>query len=471
MLITFVLVYLLITLIIGGLASRKVKNTADFALAGRNMPLAIAGSALFATWFGSETLMGASSEFVENGLIGVIEDPFGASLCLVLVGAFFARPLYKLNILTLNDFFRLRFGRRAEFISALLMVPSFFSWIAGQIVAMAFVLSLLLEEYNVGFYHGVVICTIIVVFYTYTGGMWAVSITDFIQTFMIVAGMIFLTIVFLQQAGGWQKVASQQPEGFFRFFPEGNWRSVTHYIAAWLTLGLGSIPGQDIFQRVMSAKNENTAVRSAYLGGFLYISIGVLPLIIGLCGKVMHPELQGLDSQTILPKMVLDYSGIWIKVLFFGALISAILSTASGAILAPATVIAENLIRPTFGHLTDTQLLKIMRLSVIVVATISAGLACLSSNIYELVGLSSSFTLVSLFAPLAAGIYWKKTSRFGAILSMLVGMTVWIFCEILQTETPAGLIGLAASIISLIAGVYLRPDNSYEVFSSLQKKQ
>ena len=106
-LLTSIIIYLVITLLIGFWASRKVNNTKDFVVAGRQLPTYMAAAALFATWFGSETIMGASSEFVEHGLIGVIEDPFGAALCLILVGAFYARPLYRMNILTFNDFFKL----------------------------------------------------------------------------------------------------------------------------------------------------------------------------------------------------------------------------------------------------------------------------------------------------------------------------------------------------------------------------
>lgn len=143
MLLTFVFLYLLATLGIGFWASRKVKTTKDFVVAGRQLPLFVAASALFATWFGSETIMGASSEFAENGLLGVMEDPFGAALCLLLIGIFFARPLYRLNILTFNDFFRMRFDRRTEVISAIVMIPSYFGWIAAQLVALAIILNVL----------------------------------------------------------------------------------------------------------------------------------------------------------------------------------------------------------------------------------------------------------------------------------------------------------------------------------------
>ncbi len=213
MLIAFVVLYLLGTIAIGYWASRQVRTAQDFALAGRRMPLIVAASALFATWFGSETIMGASSEFLERGLLGVIEDPFGAALCLILVGAFYARPLYRMKILTFNDFFRLRYDRRTEVLSAVFMVPSFFSWIAAQLVALAIVMHVLV---GLPIPWGIWLCTLIVVIYTYIGGMWAVSITDFVQTIMIVAGLLALAIQLVGDAGGLQQVVARTPEGFFR---------------------------------------------------------------------------------------------------------------------------------------------------------------------------------------------------------------------------------------------------------------
>ncbi|MCB0307667.1 MAG: sodium:solute symporter, partial [Calditrichaeota bacterium] len=143
MLLTFIACYLVVTLVIGFWAARRVKSSGDFALAGRRLPMMLAGPALFATWFGSETVMGAPSVFVAEGVLGIIEDPLGAALCLFLAGVLVARPLYKLDILTFNDFYRLRFGRATELVSALFMVPSYFGWIAAQMVAMAILLNVL----------------------------------------------------------------------------------------------------------------------------------------------------------------------------------------------------------------------------------------------------------------------------------------------------------------------------------------
>ncbi len=448
MLLSFIAIYLLLTLLIGWWASKKVKNTRDFVIAGRQLPLFVAASALFATWFGSETILGASSEFVNHGLIGVIEDPFGAALCLVLVGLFFARPLYQMNILTFNDFFRIRFNRKVEFLSAVFIVPSYFGWIAAQLVAMAIILTTLtgwpLEV-------GITLCTIVVVIYTYVGGMWAVSITDTIQTVMIIGGLLFLAVVMFYEVGTWERIWAATPPDFFRFTPKTDFQSIIEYIAAWITIGLGSIPQQDVFQRVMAAKDEDTSVRASLLSGAMYLTIGLIPLFIGLCGKIVYPQIQHEDPQMIIPQMVLEYGNPALQVLFFGALLSAILSTTSGAILAPATVIGENLIKPYFSQISDKSLLQVMRLAVVFVAVCSALLAIYEGNIYDLVAQSSSLSLVSLFIPLTFGLYWKKASSAGAISSMIIGMTVWIYFEFIQiTAIPGLILGGMASLIAMI---------------------
>lgn len=462
MLLTFIVLYLLATIGIGLWAGRRVKSTNDFVLAGRGLPMIVVATALFATWFGSETIMGSSSEFVDGGLLAVIKDPFGAGLCLLLVGLFFARPLYKLNILTFNDLFRHRFSRRTELLSAIFMVPSYFGWIAAQLVAMAVILKTII---GVSLVSGIAICVVIVVFYTYVGGMWAVSITDFIQSIMILLGLAVLAVSLYQQVGGFEPLIAAQPEGFFRFVPEFKWSNIAIYVSAWITVGLGSIPQQDIFQRVMSAKSANTAARASYLSAAMYIVIGCVPLFIGLCGRYLYPDIQDNEAQMTIPLIVLQHSALPLQILFFGALLSAILSTTSGAILAPATVIGENIIKPVFKTLSDKQLLLVMRLSVIFVALCSGGMALRDSNIYHLAEISSSLSLVSLFIPMAAALYWRRASEKGALLSILLGMLAFLFFEYAwPNELPANLPGLAASVLGMVLGSLLFPDDSRIMF-------
>ncbi len=464
-----------ITVAVGWWAGRRVKSAADFAVAGKQLPMFMAACALFATWFGSETVMGASSRFVDEGVQGIIEDPFGASLCLVLAGVLVAKPLYKLNLLTFSDFFKLRFNKTTEVVSAFFMVPSYFSWIAAQLVA----LGILLQTVGgIDRHWGIIICTLIVLFYTYMGGMWSVAITDFVQTIVIVVGLLILAGSIVIEIGGFQRmVAAIPPEktDFFRFFPKGNSISIMQWIAAWMTIGLGSIPQQDVFQRVMGAKSERASVLACYTSGAMYLTVALIPLVISLGASILHPELAAGDKQELIPNMVLQHYGLPMQILFFGALMSAILSTASGAMLAPATVIGENLIKEFYRkELTDKELLRTMRIALVAVAVVTGGIAVWRNDIFELVSESSAFSLVSLFVPLIAGLYWKRATSTGAIASMIVGILVWLgtqwflpkvdesvptpenptFGEFIGHVTPV-LWGFMASIVAMVVGSLL----------------
>ncbi|MBL7824994.1 MAG: sodium:solute symporter family protein [Saprospiraceae bacterium] len=479
MLLAFILLYLVGTVLVGWWASRKVKTAADFVVAGKHLPMYMVACALFATWFGSETVMGASAEFAQHGLLGVIEDPFGAALCLLLAGLLIARPLYNLNILTFNDFFKIRFGRTAELTSAILMVPSYFSWITAQIVALAIVMN---AVSGLDYVWGVVLCTSMVLLYTYIGGMWSVTVTDFVQTIAIIIGLLALMAEVVGAVGGWGKMLDAAPEGFFQFFPENKPINMVHWVAAWMTIGLGSVPQQDVFQRVMSARSMKASVMACYMSSLMYLTVAALPLIICYGGRILYPELLEGDTQMMIPQMVLKHSGLGIQILFFGALISAILSTCSGAMLAPATVIGENLVKPLYKNMTDAGLLRIMRYSVIGVAAISGSMALMRNNIYELVGESSAFSLVSLFVPLIAGLYWKRATGIGAIAAMVTGISVWAITNFtlpalaesgtlsenaqFWAEVPPMLYGFGASILGMLGGSLLFKSHAQQTLSS-----
>lgn len=453
MLLFSIIGYLLITVFIGYWASRRVKTSGDFMLAGRSLPILLSSSALFATWFGSETVFGASSEFLKGGLYAVIEDPFGAALCLVLFGLFFARKLYAMNLLTLGDFFKVRFGKRAELLSSALMAPPYVGYIAAQLVAMGLILNVVS---GLDVWVGVVASAFVVTFYTYIGGMWAISVTDFVQSVIIVFGLAVLAYVLADKAGGVAVVFQDVNPKNFRFLPKPEWRDITAYLAAWSVLGLGSIPSQDVFQRSMSSGSANTAVRSCYYAAALYLTIAMLPLFISLCTKHLFPDQVAGDTQLTLAMMVLQHTNLAVQILFFGSLLSAIMSTTSSAILAPAAIFSENLVRPLMGGLNDRQMLWLMRGSVLLFSALATVMACVRTNIYDLVGESSVISMVTLLAPLVFGLYWRRTNAFGAMLSMSVGFVAWLFFEFVVDSDVHSLVpATTLSIIALLVGSLL----------------
>jgi solute:Na+ symporter, SSS family len=299
----------------------------------------------------------------------------------------------------------------------------------------------------------VVISAFVVTFYTYIGGMWAISITDLIQSIVIIGGLAVLAVVLTVKAGSVSEVMAEASPDTFRFLPNGDFKEIVTYFAAWSVLGLGSIPSQDVFQRVMSSGSVNTAVRSCFIAATMYLTIAMLPLFISLCIKHLYPDFMPEDAQLALPTMVLTHAALPVQVLFFGSLLSAIMSTTSSAILAPAAIFSENLVKPLSNNkLSDKQLLMVTRLSILGFSVIATVMACVRSNIYELVGESSILSLVSLFAPLVFGLYWGRTTSAGALLSMIFGTFTWFVFEWFDTSWPALVPALLVSIIALIIG-------------------
>jgi solute:Na+ symporter, SSS family len=449
LLLASIILYLIMTVLIGFWASRKVRDSGDYLLAGRSLPLMLSSAAMFATWFGSETVFGASSEFLKGGLYGVIEDPFGAALCLVLFGAFFARKLYNLNLLTLGDYFKIRYGKSTELTASLFLALPYIGYIAAQLVAMGLIVNVVT---GIVIWQAVLVCAVVVTLYTYVGGMWAISITDFIQSIIIIGGLLLVSFILADKAGGVSVVLSKVPRQDLRFLPSLEGKEIVAYLAAWSVLGLGSLPSQDVFQRAMSSGSARTAVRSCYVAAFLYLTIAMLPIFISLCTEQLYGNQRG-DTQLALPNMVLQHTALPIQILFFGSLLSAIMSTASSAILAPASIFSENLVKPLLRHkLDDKHFLLLTRVAVLLFSAIATVMACLRSNIYELVGESSILSLVSLFIPLVMGLYWKRANHVGALCAMVVGMITWIIFEVYETSWPALVPATLASLLAMVVG-------------------
>ena len=455
MLVGFVIFYLLLNLAVGWWASKRIHNTQDFVLAGRSLPFALATMVTFATWFGSETILGAPREFVRGGLLAVVEEPFGAALGLFLVGAIYAKKLYPLPVLTFSDFFRIRFGKWSEKISALVMIPSYFGWISAQLVALGLTLHLLLP---ISTEMGIVLGALLVMSYTLLGGMWSISFTDFLHNIILIVGLLFLAYLLVDKIPDFQGFINKQPAHFFQFTPiENTWKDWLTYGAAWITIGLGSIPQQDIFQRVMSAKNQQVAAKASLAAGAMYLTIAMLPLLIALIAVRLYPSLLAEDT-LLIPHLVLKFTPYGMQVLFLGALLSALLSTTSGAILAPASVLGENLWKPLLKNPSDAQVLTVIRISVVLVTLACIWMAVERQNIFELVGEASAFSLVSLFIPLNAGLWWKRASAMGSHLSMLLGLSVWGYYNfVAPTDIPAIWYGLLASLFGLLLGTFAWP--------------
>ena len=206
MLIWFVVLYLMLSIGIGLYVATRVHTAKDFAVAGRHLPLPVVTATVFATWFGAEAVFGVSATFVKDGLRGVVADPFGSSLCLIIAGFFFAKKLYKLNILTLGDYFRLRYNRTVEVMTTLCIVASYLGWVAAQIKALGLVFNVVTDGF-VSQTAGMILGAAIVLTYTTFGGMLSVAILDFVQMGVIMGGMLYIASIVSGLTGGVEAVA------------------------------------------------------------------------------------------------------------------------------------------------------------------------------------------------------------------------------------------------------------------------
>lgn len=460
MLIWFVGIYLLITVIVGFYAATRVHNSSDYAAAGRSMSFPLVVTMVFATWFGSEAVLGIPATFLQEGFAGIIEDPFGSFGCLMLVGLVFARPLYRLNLMTIGDFFRKRFGQHVEIFTSLVIIISYMGWVAAQLTALGVCFSVL-SDGAITTTQGMLIGTVIVLLHTLFGGMWSVALTDFLQMIIIVCGLCYLVWLIGDMAGGPQVVISHAAaEGKFHFLQGTSAKDIVAFLGAAVTMMFGSIPQQDVYARVMSAKTEKIASRATMTGAACYLVFCMLPIFLTYAASMIDPQMVkhwlNEDAQQILPHLIMERTPMFAQIMFFGALLSAIMSSASGALLAPSVTLTENILKPMLPHLNDQQALKLMRASVLAM-TIATCLFAFYSNasIYEMVGNAYKVTLVAAVVPLFFGLFWKRATTQGALTAIACGLIGWISLEMGHQEGdfwPPQLVGLICSAFGMIIG-------------------
>ena len=467
MLIAFVILYLAVTITIGLWAAKRVHSTRDYLLAGRSLPLYMNVATVFATWFGAETVLAVSSTFVKEGMRGIVADPFGFSLCLILVGLLFARAFYRMDLLTIGDFYRKRYGHAAELVTSLCITLSYLGWTSAQMIALGLVFNAL-SGGAISLPMGILLGAGFVLVYTLLGGMWSVAFTDLFQTVIIVIGMLYLAWLLAGMAGGADAVVAHAlAAGKFDFWPKLEAKEALAFLAAFLTAALGGIPQQDVFQRVTSARNEKTAIRGSIIGGSFYFVFAFVPVFLAYSAFLIDPKMvtplldaEGNRFQEILPTLILNSTPLFAQIMFFGALLSAILSTASGALLAPTALFTENVLKRLYPNMSDRQFLFTLRL-VLVIFTFAIATFALASeaSIYQMVQNTYKVTLVSCIVPLAAGIFWKRATAQGALFSIVLGLLSWIAMELFAPDAvwPPQLVGLAFSIAGMVAGSYASP--------------
>ncbi|MDP2110667.1 MAG: sodium:solute symporter family protein [Thiobacillus sp.] len=469
MLIGFVVLYLVLSIGIGLYAATKVHSAADYITAGRSLPMIVVIAMVFATWFGAETVLGIPATFLDENLGGTISDPFGASLALVLFGLFFARPLYRMKLLTLGDFFRQRYNRPVEVVISAAIALSYLGWVSAQVVALGLVFNVL-SDGLVTQPQGILIGAAVVMLYTLFGGMWSVALTTLVQMTVIVIGLLWISklVSDMPEVNGIVPVVEHAAAaGKFEFWPPLEWAAVVTFIAGLLTMGLGSIPQQDVFQRANAGRSERIAVWGTVIGGTLYFVFAAVPIYLTYSATLVDPAMTAAvladDAQLVLPTFVKTHLPLYAQIVFYGALLSVIMSTASGTLLAPSVTISENILKEFMPHrrMSQQRLLWVTRGVVVAFSVLVVFYSLWSlqteTSIHQMVTNAYKVTLACAFVPLVAGLYWKRATNLGAGLSIVLGFGCWIAMEFIAPDAalPPQFAGLIASTSGMVAGSVL----------------
>ena len=442
-------VYMGALLWIGWWASKRVSNEADFLVAGRSLGIPLTIGALVATWYGAGTTMGAAGAAYLFGTQGVVFDPYGAALCLLLIGLVFGRIVRRSKYMTLVDYFKSRYNAPVATIAGFIMVIAEMGWVGALLVGFGSIIEFFT---GIPLGWGIGVSTVVLVIYTYLGGMYAITLTDALQMAVITISMIaiLMVVMSLPEVGGWSYIFANDPShnwigtNQWDFFPTseanadpelGNAGFVYYtghmgwfyWLAAVMAIGVGSLAAQDVNQRLMSAKSENTSVYAAILSGFIYLGMGMIPVFLGMAGFVLFPDLDldQIQNQMLLI-MAAEFLPLIVVILFVCGLVAALMSSAAAATLAAASIIGHNGAKFFNKDLDAGSSLKYTRIFVPVVAGSALLLALEFETIYHLMVVSWSLLLVSVFVPYAFGFFWKKANTAGALSAICGGFIAWL---------------------------------------------
>lgn len=447
----FLIGYLIFQFSIGYWASRQIKNESDYLLAGRHVPTWLLSFSLFATWFGAEACIGTSGEVYIYGLSGGRADPFGYSLCLFFLGFFIASKIWNKKYSTLADFFKDRFDTRVEKLASFILIISSLVWGAAQIRAMGQIVS---ATTNLSVDVTIFISFLIVLVYCLLGGLMGDILSDFVQGFILMLGL-GLILYFVLQADGLSILLNQSPERLSLLTPG---ESVWERIDRWSIPILGSLIAQESISRLLATKNANSAKLATYNASGIYLIAGTIPVLLGLMGPTLLPDLQ--DKEQFLVLLSQKYLPPLAQMLLLGALLSAILSSIDSIMLAAGGLFSHNLILPLVKNQSLKKNLLITRLSVCFLGLVIYSITLFSDSIYDLVELASSLGSSGLVVITLLGLWTKWGTPVAALGTLTAGLIVLPIAEyVLEIPAPYLFTIVTCLALYLLLSVYPRVNN------------
>jgi len=417
---------------VGAFAANKRNgdSATEVMLAGRSIPLLIGVFTMSATWIGGGYINGTAEYTSSSGLVWV-QAPWGYAMSLVIGGLLFARKMRRMQFKTMLDPLAQRFGKR---MAAVFFIPA----LTGEIFWTAAILTALGTTFGtvlgIDSQPAIVISAIIAIVYTAIGGLWAVALTDVVQLILLILGLVIVLPFSFDAVGGlevaWAKY--QETKGAAASLLPSKEALGSYYWNWWdyaLLLMFGGIPWQVYFQRVLSAKDENTALRLSLIAAVVCILVAIPAVMIGVVADVAQWEAMGLlpppDSASALPWVIRYLTNPWVATIGLGAIAAAVMSSVDSSILSASSMASWNVYRPLVRpKVTSEELAKVIKKCIWIIGITATILALKISSVYALWVLCSDFVYCLLFPALVCALFDPKANKYGALVGFLVAFVL-----------------------------------------------
>lgn len=443
-----VILFIGLTMVVGIRTYGKIRGrAANYYVAGNTMPAVVVGVTLCAQAFDANGSMGNAALCFSNGLWAGAVIPIGLALCLFLTGRFFAKPLHRMRLLTLSDFYRRRYSRDSETLATFLMMMSNIILVAGNLAGLGLLLK---AVFGAQYLPMVVLMAVCILAYAVSGGLYATISTSVLQVAVFIFSIGLAFVWFVATVGWGAFLASIPPAsvGFDQLLKADRGALVNW--AALGSLALGDIVAIDFIQRVISARSPRSASRGCYLGGAITLVVGLLVSLIGLSGFYFGRD----QSPFLLVDLALHDMPAMIGGAVVLGVIAASMSTASGVVLDLANLLTRNVIqRFSTTSWDDATMLRISRWVALPTMGASVVFAVVRPQPGILLILAFDIVLAGCFVPLAIGLFWSRANAAGAITSMVAGGGARLFLYALLPEGLQGLDTLLAPAVGLVTFV------------------
>ncbi len=456
-----VAIFLAISLSIGLYTFTKVRGSSEqYTVCGKSMPFLVVGTALAAQAIDGNATLGNTSLTFSTGFWAGAVIPIGLALSLFIVGRFLAGPLNGMNLLTLPEFFYRRYGKASELTASVLTIVCFIVLVAGNLSAVAWILSV-----ASGWSYGscLLLGTSVIFLYTIAGGLYAAIWTDFFQIHVAILGFL-LAAGFVLSTRGFDAIVAGVPAATLDSAQMttlgggglANWANL-------ISLAFGNAMALDFMERVFSAKSPETARKACYYAGGWTLIIGFCASLIGLAAMSAVGKLD--DPRMVLPSFAMNHLPYIVGVLVFAGVLGASMSTANGAMLVIAVVMARNIWqRWSSRSVSDSTMLFLSRALALPTAIAAGVLAYYRPDPGILLVVAFDIVFAGCVVPLFFGVYWQRATQAGALASMIVGTGARVICYFTVSAAWAGLDTLLPPLFGAIAffGVSLLTEQSTE---------